>query len=209
MNLFVGKNITLGLDFDNTLINYNDIFYKLATSKGLIPNSIASDKLSIRNYLRSKGKDSDFTILQAEAYGPGIINAKSQPGAILVLAKLRKKGLDMKIISHKTKNPYKGPAYDLHEWALHWMKEQGFFEKNLLDFKHDEIFFEKTKEEKKNRIINCGCTHYIDDLPEILETLPSTISRIHYCPDGNSEWTGGPVITKWQELQSSINDLNV
>ena len=32
------------------------------------------------------------------------------------------------------------------------------------------MYFEETKEAKLQRIVDCGCTHFLDDLPEFLAT---------------------------------------
>ena len=43
--------IRLGLDFDNTLIDYDSIFYKTGLKLGLIDKNIKKSKISVRNYL--------------------------------------------------------------------------------------------------------------------------------------------------------------
>ena len=53
----------LGVDFDNTLVQYDKLFHSLAMENGLIDQSIKANKLAIREYLRSKGKEEDFTLL--------------------------------------------------------------------------------------------------------------------------------------------------
>ena len=69
----------LGLDFDNTLVQYDNIFHQLAIEKKLIDQPIAPTKTAIRNYLRKNGLDHQFTLLQAEAYGPRILDAAPAP----------------------------------------------------------------------------------------------------------------------------------
>ena len=59
----------LGLDFDNTLVRYDKLFHRLALEKGLIEHTIKKDKKAIRDYLREKGQDNEFTLLQGEVYG--------------------------------------------------------------------------------------------------------------------------------------------
>ena len=46
--------IKLGFDFDNTIICYEDIFYKLAVEKKLIKESFPKKKKLIREYLINK-----------------------------------------------------------------------------------------------------------------------------------------------------------
>ena len=66
----------LGLDFDNTLITYDEIFYKVAYERNLIPKNFIHQKKAIRDYLRKNNIENQFTLLQAEVYGKRIIEAK-------------------------------------------------------------------------------------------------------------------------------------
>jgi len=45
----------VGLDFDNTLIRYDELFHNLALKQGLIPDSVPPQKNKIRDHLRRKG----------------------------------------------------------------------------------------------------------------------------------------------------------
>ena len=99
----------LGLDFDNTLVRYDKLFYQLALERKLIKESLPADKIIIRNHLRSKGQDEDFTLLQGEVYGRRILEAEPAEGMLNALKRLKKDGVQMRLVSHKTKTPYKGP----------------------------------------------------------------------------------------------------
>ena len=191
----------IGLDFDNTLVCYDKLFFKTALEKGLIDKSIAPNKIAVRDYLRSKGKDEEFTLLQGEVYGVRILEAEPANGMLQALKELYKLGIPMVLISHKTKTPYKGPKYDLHKSAINWLNKYGFFSKDGLNWKTDQVFFESTKTDKIERIKELGCTHYIDDLEEILEALPKSIKKIHYTPQAINK-------SKNREIES-MTDWNV
>ena len=64
----------IGLDFDNTLTNYDNLFYETAKDLNLIPDIIKASKVAIRDYLVSINKEQDFTFLQMAV----IINRKLQ-----------------------------------------------------------------------------------------------------------------------------------
>ena len=66
----------VGFDFDNTLIDYGNIFREVGIEKNIIPDSIPNNKLSVRNYLREINKENEWTILQGEVYGKYIMKAK-------------------------------------------------------------------------------------------------------------------------------------
>ena len=117
----------LGLDFDNTLVRYDKLFHQLALEKGLIEESLPADKTAIRDYLRSQGQDEQFTLLQGEVYGLRILEAEPAEGMLKALGELHQRGIPMVLVSHKTRTPYKGPAYDLHQAAWSWLEKHGFF----------------------------------------------------------------------------------
>ena len=198
----------LGLDFDNTLIHYDNLFHKLATEKGLISSSVASNKIAIRDFLRKNKKDKEFTLLQGEVYGKKILEAEPAKDVVKTLKALQQKGISLVVVSHKTKTPYKGPAYDLHRAAVSWFEKHKFFSKDGLGWEYSQIYFEKTKEEKIAKIKALGCTHYVDDLPEIIKALPESLKGILYDPKNIYEGHTGPKIEKWNEIETVINKEN-
>lgn len=111
----------------------------------------------------------------------------------------------MCIVSHKTKHPYLGDPHDLHAAANGWLKKNGFFDIDGLGWSEDQIFFEITKQEKISRILSLGCTHYVDDLPEILSMLPDSVQKILFTPSRDIQaqpnWRQ---ISSWQELPSVL-----
>ncbi len=200
----ISDGIKVGLDFDNTLIRYDGLFHALAIEQKLISPEVKADKTAIRDHLRAKGRDEDFTMLQGEVYGSRIRGAEAAPGMKRALMGIQSRGVELVIVSHKTAKPFKGPPYDLHAAARDWLTLQGFFSPEGLCWSHEQVFFESTKERKAQRIIDLGCTHYVDDLPEILAMLPGTIERILYAPTGESAWHGGPVMNAWEELEELV-----
>ena len=199
----------LGLDFDNTLVCYDRLFYQLALEKNLIDETIPAKKVDIRNYLRSRDLEEEFTILQGEVYGLHIIRAEPAEGMIKALEAIHKRGIKMVLVSHKTKTPYKGPKSDLHKAAKSWLSKNNLLgESSIVNWTEKDLFFEETKVNKIKRINSCMCTHYVDDLQEILFQLSSEVKKIHYNPDGiqNKEInTGGlHIMTSWSQLNQLV-----
>ena len=193
----------LGLDFDNTLVRYDRLFHQLALEKELIEESIPVDKTAIRNHLRSRGQDQLFTLLQGEVYGNRILSAEPAEGMLKTLKELHERGVKMVLISHKTRTPYKGPAYDLHQAALQWLEKYNFFSSTGLNWTEKQIFFEETFESKINRIKSLKCSHFIDDLPEVINKLPDYTKGIHYCP-GNRLQSHHIHLENWETLKELI-----
>ena len=198
----------LGLDFDNTLVCYDNLFYQLALEKNLIDKGVPATKTAIRNSLRSRNLEDTFTMLQGEVYGLNILRAEPAVGMIEALKEIHKRGVKMVLVSHKTKTPYKGPKYDLHEAARSWLIKTNLLgESSILNWTEKDIYFEDTKEKKIERIKSCMCTYYIDDLPEILTALPCEVKKIHYKPNRLKNEKSNPglhIMTKWSELNQLI-----
>ncbi len=191
----------LGLDFDNTLVIYDRIFHEIAIERKLISRCTPIDKTAIRDELRKQGKDDQFTLLQGEVYGKRILEADPAAGMVLALRKIRERGISMVIVSHKTRIPYKGPEYNLHQAAWDWLEKNEFFDHNGLNLSRDKVFFEETKEKKVARIQELNCTHYIDDLEPILEMIPEQITRIKYGKLSNKGKNAGiREMNDWSEL---------
>ena len=170
----------VGIDFDNTIVNYNNSFYELALEKNLIKPNTEKSKKAIRDILVKEGKESEFTLLQGEVYGPRILNASPSANSIEVIKKLGKLGANIFIVSHKTKFPYAGPKYDLHKAAKEWLNYYSFLSTKGANIKEDRIFFNISKNEKINKIHNLKCHFFIDDLPEILNMVDNNIIKILY-----------------------------
>tara|TARA_Y100001933_G_scaffold252770_1_gene292186 strand:+ start:582 stop:1193 length:612 start_codon:yes stop_codon:yes gene_type:complete len=199
----------LGLDFDNTLVRYDKLFHQLALEKGLIKASLPAYKLTIRDYLRKRGQDEEFTILQGEVYGKRILEAEPAEGMLETLKELKRLNIPMVLISHKTRNPYKGPKYDLHKSAISWLEKYNFFSKDGLDWSMNNLSFQSTKELKVEKIHEMRCTHYIDDLPDILNMISSKVSRILYDPERmHSKNQGYKIINEWKEIRQKLTLSN-
>ena len=191
----------IGFDFDNTLISYDRLFRKVALENALIPEDIPSKKNAVRDYLRLQGKENDWTRLQGEVYGGRILEAEAYPEMYATIEKIARSNIPMCIVSHKTRTPYLGEPWDLHAAARSWLTLKGFHRTEGLGWRKEQVFFELTKEEKAARIVALGCTHYVDDLPEILDMLPDSIHKILFAPNEvvlrNPAWQ---LMTTWQDL---------
>ena len=170
----------IGIDFDNTLVNYDRSFYELAIEKELIPPNLEKSKYAVRSFLRERGKDEKFSFLQGEIYGPRILNAEPSKGCIRAIRQLNKFGFNVFIVSHKTLFPYKGPKFNLHDSARKWLEHNSFFSSNGANLKMDKIFFNKTKQEKIEKLHSLKCDFFIDDLPEILDLINNDVKKILY-----------------------------
>lgn len=176
----------IGLDFDNTIVRYDMVFHTVARERGLIDNAVAASKVAVRDDLRSRGLEEAWTEIQGYVYGCRMDLAEVYDGVFDFLRWARQDGHECVIISHKTRRPYLGPAYDLHAAASTWIKESLIDAAGPLVEEH-RVFFRETKAEKIDQISAQGCNVYVDDLPEILlaDNFPDQTRRILFDPDNH------------------------
>ena len=199
--------IKIGIDFDNTIVLYDDLFYKIALEKNLIPANFPNSKLLIRDYLRKNNKDEIFTLMQGEVYGKRILEASPAPNILLSLKQLIKKGYEVNIISHKSLNPYKGPKYNLHKAAISWLEENNFFNEKTIGISKKRVFFNLTKEDKIKKIESIDCDYFIDDLPEVLNLIKGKTKKILYDPNNIHKDKNYFKLSRWENLINLIQEI--
>ena len=193
------------MDFDNTIVSYDGVFHKIAVENGLTPVDTESSKDSVRNYLRSIGREDDWTKLQGHVYGARMDAASPYPGVKEFFKRAVAEGVPISIVSHKTRHPFLGKQYDLHAAARHWV---GLHLTDAVGplVAPERVYFELTKESKVQHIADIGCTVYVDDLPEILLApgFPAAASQILFDPDNHHQAQTLPRATHWSEVRSRL-----
>lgn len=197
----------IGVDFDNTIACYEGIFHAHAVAQALIPADLAPGKEAVRDYLRAIGQEDRWTELQGYVYGPGMEAAPPYPGVLEFFARCRALGIPVSIISHRTRRPFLGPAYDLHTTARTWLERNRFFDPTGGGLGEAAVFFELTKEAKLTRIATQGCTHFVDDLPEFLAepAFPSGVRRLLFGgPAERGAAIAVPTYETWDALGADL-----
>ena len=193
--------IVLGIDLDNTIISYDNLFLKHACRLGLFPSGKQASKVEVRDYIRRETGDIEWQKLQGKAYGEWISDAQIMKGFFSFIADVKKMpNLKIVIISHKTQfGLHDEKKIDIRKAALKWMSDNHFFE-NASPLKKQSIFFENTLEEKLARIEEQKCDYFIDDLPEVLnhEAFPLNVDKIYFSETGSGD-SGLRCITNWQK----------
>lgn len=191
----------IGIDFDNTLVDYAEAFRQVGIAMGLLPADFQGDRVSLRGFIRgSQAGELGWQRLQARVYGPDIALARPMPGVAEFLERARRAGSELALISHKTRYAAQDPGgVDLRAAALGWLARSG------LPFQPDRIFFEETRAAKLARIAALACSHFIDDLPEVLAdpAFPARVERILLALEGGE---GGPysVHRSWKAIAQAL-----
>jgi hypothetical protein len=184
--------VIVGVDFDNTIVCYDEVFWRAALGRGWIPPTVPPAKTAVRDYLRAAGQESRWTELQGHVYGDGMPEAAPFPGALEFFARCARRQIPVFIISHRTRYPFLGGARDLHQAARDWLRAAGFHDPRRIGLPEENVCFELTVEEKLARIRRKGCSHFIDDLPEFLDEprFPETVQKILFDP--SRRWPDRP-----------------
>lgn len=196
----------LGIDLDNTIVCYDELFRTLALERGLIPDSLPATKRAIRDHLRASGNEPAWTELQGLAYGPRMAEALPFPGALEFLRTLQAADHAWWIISHRSPQPYAGPPYDLHAAARDWLLHHGILTATTLE----RLQLATTRGDKLARIANCGCDTFIDDLPELLAdpAFPPGVRRLLFDPA--EETADHPAFERtrnWSEIRDLLREF--
>jgi hypothetical protein len=208
----VFKLKVIGIDFDNTIVSYDSLFYQIALEQQLIEISTNPGKKVIRDMIRLLPEgENRWRELQALVYGPRIQGAVLIDGVGDFISRCRAAGYQVYIVSHKTEVANFGdPKLSLRQAALDWMKQNRFFETTGLGFSQSDVYFGATRQEKLAHITRLGCTHFIDDLEEVfLEPgFPISVHKILYTPQESEPSTHLPsdvvVLPSWQKITEHI-----
>ena len=130
----------IGVDFDNTIACYDQVFPQAALDRGLVPAGVSHTKHTVREHLRAVGNEPAWTELQGAVYGPLMKDATPFPGVLAFFARCVKAGIPVAIVSHRTRTPFLGPQYDLHAAAKGWLAAVGFHGDTGLS--PERVFFE-------------------------------------------------------------------
>jgi len=198
----------LGIDFDNTIVSYDEVFADVAVRLGLIPAGFRGDKTAVRDHIRSlEDGEARWTALQALVYGPHIGGAKPFEGFLEFLAAAQVRGIPVHIVSHKSEYAAAAPnGVNLREAARRWLEEQGIVGGSAW-IAPDSVYFEGTRDAKVARIAELGCTHFIDDLVEVFDepAFPAGVVRYLFAPGGAAVSNGRyRVVRDWRQLAKEL-----
>jgi len=205
----IGQRIC-GVDFDNTIVSYDDVLASIARQRGLVDASEAGSKRKIRDRIRQLPEgEIEWQKCQALIYGPCIDQARINDGVPEFFHLCAQRRVKVYIISHKTESSPFDTVTNLRQAAMDWMTGQRFFEASGLDLRQSDVFFADSRREKARTIARLQCTHFIDDLEETFleETFPQSTARILYDPARQEPAAAGITVMKsWKDICEHLFD---
>ena len=197
----------VGMDFDNTIISYDEVFRSVARDWGLIEDSVSARKQSVRDHIRLlPDGEQKWQRLQGYVYGKGIAGARMFDGVDSFLNRCRSEGCAVLIVSHKTQFGHHDPhCVNLREAALGWMDAHGFFRDAGYDIPIENVYFEGSRAEKLERIAALDCTCFIDDLEEVLSdpAFPAGVAPVLFSVQATStdRFAAFPI---WKDIEEHL-----
>jgi hypothetical protein len=192
--------VRIGIDLDNTIINYERAFGTAAAGLGLTFRDGAG-KTELRDRIRALDAGEErWQQVQAQVYGPAIGAAVPYAGVASFFECALARGIPLVIISHKSSVAAAAPdGPNLRTAALNWLTEHGF-----VRGAEPPVFFESTRREKCERIARTGCTLFIDDLIDVFgdPAFPAGVERWLFAPaaEGAPENCADRVFHSWSAL---------
>jgi hypothetical protein len=197
----------IGIDFDNTIICYDRVFCELAKSWQLIDANFQGSKRELRDRIWTlPDGDSVWQRLQGKVYGEYVAKAEVFPGFKEFITHCNTTpNIELYIVSHKTEyGHFDEKRIKLRDAARAWLRQQGFFNREIPFIPEANVFFEATREEKISRIKSLQCTHFIDDLVEVLDSplFPKYIQGFLFQPQKEHETKKH--YANWIEIQNAL-----
>jgi hypothetical protein len=214
----------IGIDFDNTIVSYDRVFLETGVREGLLPHEFVGDKQAIRDAIRLlPNGELAWQHLQGIVYGRGVAEAMMFEGVDSFLRRCRHEGHAVFVVSHKTEYGHFDPhRINLRTAALDWMRRHGFFDAGGYALSADAVFFESSRSDKLHRIARIGCTHFIDDLEEVLNdpefppinrilfaspfrpSLPLAAPPTERCRQGNHKMPPFRICSSWDKIEAEV-----
>ena len=202
----------IGLDFDNTLVSYDEAMYQTALELDFISGQTAvHNKQQVRDYLRAlPAGELQWQKLQAEVYGKRMNQARLMDGVERFFRTCKDDHIPTFIVSHKSKYAAQDQEkVNLQEAALIWMRQNHFFDKDGLGLAEDRIYFEDSREKKVLRIKELGCGYFVDDLQEVFleKNFPQETVRMLFSPANGHDLNVGAEIVSGIKVFRSWDDI--
>lgn len=190
----------VGVDFDNTIIDYKDLLRAAAVRSGVTPEAPLPDKKAVREAVRRlPDGERKWQAIQAETYGPRIGEARPFAGAADFFKGCRSRGIPIHVVSHKTTHAAEDrTGTNLREVARDWLDRRDF-----LSGERAAVHFADTLEGKLALVRELHCTHMVDDLEETFlhPTFPEETKRILFRADGSGKVPAGvEAAQSWHEV---------
>lgn len=177
----------IGLDLDNTIIDYEPAFHELRKNKDGL-----SMETSLSSFKQKMKQDfpSHWQAFQGQLYTVGLNFAQPSKWVIEFLQLAKSAKVRVCIVSHKSRFSVDDSTTRLREPALRWLEAHGILGTLI---PREAIRFAETPSEKQDLIRASRADWFVDDLPEVLSDpgFPSGCRKFLYTLEGHSRSAKG------------------
>ena len=201
--------LRIGLDFDNTIANYDQAFPEVARILGYETNNFNAtlNKRDLKlKLLKQPDGDTAWQKVQGLVYGKFIDLASLYPGVYEFVLRALASGHEIFIVSHKTElGHFDESRTPLRQAATTWLTNQKLVGDSDSKIKLQNIYYAETRDEKINKIVELQLDVFIDDLDEVLSdrSFPKSTRKILF---GSVETTSEEIlaIQSWREVGDEL-----
>ena len=201
--------LRIGLDFDNTIANYDQAFPEVARILGYETNNLNAtlNKRDLKlKLLKQPDGDTAWQKVQGLVYGKFIDLASLYPGVYEFVLRALASGHEIFIVSHKTElGHFDESRTPLRQAATTWLINQKLVGDSDSKIKLQNIFYAETRDEKINKMVELQLDVFIDDLDEVLSdrSFPKRTRKILF---GSGATTSQEILAmqSWLEVGDEL-----
>lgn len=200
------NKLRIGLDFDNTLACYDEVFAQSAKELGYLPVEYSCSKEFVkRELLKIPEGESKWQRLQGQVYGSAMNSAVLFSDAMSFAIRARQRGHRLFIVSHKTRYGHQDETRTpLREKALQWMESKGFFDTSVFGIRPTDVHFCDSREEKVMRIKDLKIDVFVDDLECVFDEKKFPPTRKILFRSHPSKSFEGVSCATWSEVSEEV-----
>lgn len=202
-------SLCIGVDFDNTIACYDQVFTNIAKQEGLLGETFMLAKAEVKaRILAGSEGDINWQKLQGQIYGKYMNLASVFPGFAEFLVLSGIKGNQIYIVSHKSEyGHFDAQKISLREEAMKWLIAKDFVGTDTYALPQKNVFFKPTREEKIKKITELKCSDFIDDLQEVFDepSFPVSVNKYLFDPQHKSAATDAQKVLKsWRAITKEL-----
>jgi len=201
----------IGLDLDNTIIDYDAAFPRVGEAAGILPpgHGLASKAAVKAHLLAREGGMAAWMRLQGRVYGADIDAAVPFAGATAFIAAMLGCGHRVTIVSHKTRfGHFDESGTRLWDAARGWLRQRRLLTNAPGGLRDEDVIFAETRAAKLRWIARLACDVFVDDLLVVLlhPDFPAGVKRLWFAGRDDGAAPPSPLEphATWAEIANAV-----
>ncbi|MBX9633990.1 MAG: hypothetical protein K2X44_03330 [Magnetospirillum sp.] len=168
------------MDFDAVLAVHDCALAQAAAQRGLLPPGFTGNGAELRRLLQNMpGGQAEWRRLEGRAMGPGMALAKLAPAARNALEHCRQAKIHCVILVMRPPcAPFDPERTDLHQAAMDWMRDQGFFDAHGFAIPTGNVVMVDNRRARLEAMAAHAISHMVLAADDDEPLLPKNITRV-------------------------------